>query len=102
MIHFLIIKAQKQYSDDVEEELDDHFKAGVSTNYRIPKHTRMTRENTAGYTSKSRTVSPIRPISPVFEPEEKGECPMCGEMIGLQRLPTHAAYCEGTVMYVPE
>jgi len=79
--------AQSQNSDDVEAQLNAHF--------RIPKHSGLNRGNSA-------SNSPIRrPVSPVF-PSEKGQCPMCLEMINLTRLPTHAALCEGTPMYIPE
>jgi len=79
--------AQSQNSDDVEAQLNAHFK--------IPKYSGMRRGNSVNN-------SPIRrPVSPVFPPE-KGQCPMCHQMINRDRLPTHAALCEGTPMYIPE
>ena len=80
-------KVQSQNSDDDEAELNAHF--------GITKHSGLNRGNSA-------SNSPMRrPVSPIF-PSEKGQCPMCHDMITLSRLPTHAALCEGTPMYIPE
>jgi len=83
--------AQSQNSDDIQDQLNAHF--------GIPKHSGLNRGNMA-------SNSPIRrPVSPIFPSEKgqpKGRCPMCDEMINLSRLPTHAALCEGTPMYIPE
>jgi len=82
--------AQSQYSDNIEAQLDAHFKP-----FKIPKYSGMGGGNSAGYSSNS------RPISPVFE-AEKGQCPMCQDMISIAKLPAHAALCEGTPMYIKE
>merc|ERR1719431_1682048 len=82
--------AQSQNSDNIEAQLDAHFKP-----FKIPKYSGMGGGTSAGYSSNS------RPISPVFE-AEKGQCPMCQDMISIAKLPAHAALCEGTPMYIKE
>ena len=55
--------------------------------------TRLKRQNLASYSGLD------RPSSPVFEPE-KGQCPICLDMINRSFLERHASVCEGTSMYI--
>ena len=55
--------------------------------------TGMKRQNLANYSGLD------RPSSPVFEPE-KGQCPICLDMINRSFLERHASVCQGTSMYL--
>ena len=57
--------------------------------------TRLKRQNAASYSGWD------RPSSPVFEPE-KGQCPICLDMINRSILERHASVCEGTSMYIKD
>ena len=57
--------------------------------------TRLKRQNMASYSGLD------RPSSPVFEPE-KGQCPICLDMINRSFLERHASVCEGTSMYIKD
>ena len=57
--------------------------------------TRLKRQNLASYSGLD------RPSSPVFEPE-KGQCPICLDMINRSFLERHASVCEGTSMYIKD
>ena len=57
--------------------------------------TRLKRQNLASSSGLD------RPSSPVFEPE-KGQCPICLDMINRSFLERHASVCEGTSMYIKD
>ena len=57
--------------------------------------TRLKRQNLASSSGLD------RPSSPVFEPE-KGQCPICLDMINRSILERHASVCEGTSMYIKD